>query len=76
MGPDDTHTCYYDQLFMGFKIEIDGVVHGVQYIWDANYIEENWGFLIFDAKKNFDDNNIIRILWTVCHLWSSGARFV
>ena len=33
-GPEDTVAYQYDQMCAEFKAVIDGVVHGVQYIWD------------------------------------------
>ena len=34
------------------------------------------GFILVDTKNAFDKINHIVMLWTVCHLWPSGARFV
>ena len=57
------------------KTGINGVVHGIQAIWDKNLTAEDWGFLFVDAKNTFNEINQIGMLWTVCHLWPSGARF-
>ena len=45
-GPEDTHTCKDDQLCAVLKVGINGTVHGVQSIWDANSTKENWGFYL------------------------------
>ena len=37
---------------------------------------ENWGFLLVGAKNAFNEINRVGMLWTVFHLWPSGARFV
>ena len=35
----------------------------------------NGFFLLLDTKKTFNEFNRIGMLWKVCHLWQSGARF-
>ena len=75
-GPESTHACEDEQLCTILISGINGVVHGVQYIWDANYTKENWGFLLIDARDAFNEINLIIMLWMVCNLWTSGARFV
>ena len=68
--------CQYYHLCAGLKVGIDGAVHIVQAIWDGNSTTEDWIFLLVDAKNAFKNINGIGILWTVRHLWPSGARFV
>ena len=74
-GPEATMTCQGDQLCAGLKAGIDGVIHGVQALWDENSTTENWGFLLVDAKNAFNEINRVGMLWKVRHLWPSGARF-
>ena len=38
--------------------------------------DEDWGFLLVDTRNAFNEGNKTAILWTVRHLWPSGARFV
>ena len=35
-GSEATHACRDDHLYVVLKAGIDGVVHGVQSIWEAN----------------------------------------
>ena len=42
MGLEATNTCQDYQLFAGLIVGIDGAVHGVQDIWDANLSTEDW----------------------------------
>ena len=35
-----------DQICVVLKVGIDGDVHGVQSIWEANSTEENWEFYL------------------------------
>ena len=67
-GSEATHTFKYDQLRAVLKAGISGAVHGVKFIWDANSTEENWYFLLVDAKNTLNKINCIRMLWMVCHL--------
>ena len=64
-----------DQFCSRLKLGIGGSVHGVQDIWDANSSTENCGFLLVDVKNLFNKINHAGIMWTVRHLWPSGARF-
>ena len=74
-GPEATNACQDDHLCAGLKAGIYGVVHGVQIIWDSKFSMEDWGFILVDAKNAFNEINRIGILWTVLHLWPSGAHF-
>ena len=74
-GPEATMACQDDQLFPGLKVGIDGAIHGVQSLRDENLSTEEWGFLLVDAKNEFNYINCVRILWTVRHVWTSGASF-
>ena len=67
--------CQDDQLCVGIKAEIDDAIHGVHALWDENSSTEEWGFLLVDAKNVFNKINRVGMLWTVRHLWPSGARF-
>ena len=75
-GPKDTNGCQDDQLCVGLKAGIDGVVYGVQYIWGANSSIEDWVLLMVDAKKAFSEIDLIGMFWTGQHLWPSEDRFV
>ena len=43
---------------------------------EANSTKGNWGRLLVNANNPFKKINIIRMLWTVRHLWTSGACFI
>ena len=75
-GPESTKACQDDQLCDGIKVGIDGTIHRVQYLWGKNLFTEEWVFLLVDAKNVFNEINQVRMLWTVQHVWPSGARFV
>ena len=75
-GPKAAIECQYNHLYTVLIAGIYGAIHGVQNIWDENSTMGDWLFLVVDAKNVFNDINWIGILWTVCHLWPSGACFV
>ena len=58
-----------------FKIEIHWKPLKIV-LWDKNWSTEEWNFLLVDANNTFNENNWVGMLWTVWHLWTSGARFV
>jgi hypothetical protein len=64
-----------DQLCAGLEAGIEGGVHAVQNLWELHQHEEDWGFLLIDAKNAFNEQNQTAMLWTVRHEWSPGARF-
>ena len=75
-GPESPIACQYEQLCAGLKAGIDGAFRGVLSIWDTELTTEDWGFLLLDTKKALNEINGIGMLWTVRHLWPSGARFI
>ena len=75
-GPESTSECQDEHIFAVHKEGVNGAVYGVKYIWDNKSTKEYWGFLLVYAKNVFNDINQIKMLWTVCHLWLSGALFV
>jgi hypothetical protein len=47
----------------------------MQHMWELHKAEEEWGFLLIDARNAFNEMNRTVMLWTVRHEWPSGARF-
>ena len=74
-GQDAAVACGNNNLCAGLKAGIEGGIHAIQQIWDSHNNEEEWGFLLVDAKNAFNKLNRTLMLWTVRHLWPSGARF-
>ena len=74
-GTEAEIQCGADQLCAGLKAGIDGAVHAMSALWEELRDEEEHGFLLVDARNAFNELNRTRMLWTVRHLWPSGARF-
>jgi hypothetical protein len=70
-----------DQLCAGLEAGIKGSIHAMtadamMQLWELHQQEEEWGFPIIDAKNACNEQNWTGMLWTVWHVWPSGARFV
>jgi hypothetical protein len=65
-----------DQLCAGLKAGIAGVIHVMCLLWETHSVEEEWGFLLVDAKNAFNEGNQTVMCWTVHHLWPSGDQFM
>ena len=48
----------------------------MQHLWGLHQHDDDWGFLLIDAKNAFNEQNQTAMLWAVRHEWSLGASFV
>ena len=74
-GEEAQIACGVDQLCGGLEAGIEGGIHAMSSIWDAHSFEEQWGFLLVDARNAFNEGNRGHMLWNVRHEWPSGSRF-
>ena len=74
-GAEATGACGIDQLCSGLSSGIDGAIHALRCLWQEHEEEEDWGFLLVDARNAFNEGNRTAFLWTVRHRWPSAARF-
>ena len=44
-------------------------------LWKKHAHEEDWGFLLIDARNAFNEENHTYMLWVVRNEWPSGSRF-
>ena len=44
-------------------------------MWEQHSKEEDWGFLLIDARNSFNEENRTAMLWAVRHEWPGGAQF-
>ena len=75
-GAEAKEACGMDQLCAGLEAGTEGGIHAMQNLWDLHQRDEDWGFLLIDAKNAFNELNRTAMLWAVRHEWPSGARFV
>ena len=67
--------CQDGQLCAEIKAGTNGVIHGVQDLWDEKSTKEDCGFLLVYANNAFNNIDRVGMLWTVRHLCLSGPRF-
>ncbi len=60
---------------LGLQAGIEGGIHAIRTLWEQCEFEENWGFLLVDARNAFNKLNRTVMLWTIRHEWTAGARF-
>ena len=49
--------CGTTQLAGGLEAGIEGAIHGMRVLWDKHKKEEDWGFLLIDARNAFNEEN-------------------
>jgi hypothetical protein len=76
LGSKAIEVCGVDQLGAGLEAGIEGGIHAMRLLWDTHSAEEEWGFLLVDAKNAFNEGNQMAMCWTIHHLWPSGAWFI
>ena len=76
MSGQEAKTAYgTDQLVGGVEAGIEGAIHDARLQWAQYSEEEDWGFLLIDARNAFNEENQTAMLWAVRYEWPSGARF-
>ena len=44
-------------------------------LWEEHQTEEDWRFLLIDARNALNEENRTAMLWAVQHEWPSGGQF-
>ena len=74
-GQEAKTACGTDQLAGGVEAGIEGDIHAARLQWAQHSDEEDWGFLLIDARNAFNEENRKAMLWDVRYEWPRGARF-
>jgi hypothetical protein len=61
-GGEAKDACGIDQLCASLEAGIEGGIHIMPLLWEMHAAEENWGFLLVDAKNAFNAANWIVML--------------
>ena len=75
-GEEAKEACGMEQLCGEMEAVIKGGIHAVRLLWQQNSQEEDWGFILIDARNGFNEENQTAMLWEVRHKWISGVRFL
>jgi hypothetical protein len=51
-GGEARDECGVDQLCAGLEAGVEGGIHALRLIWELHAQEEEWGFLLVDAKMH------------------------
>ena len=54
---------------------IGGEIHTTHLQWTQHSQEEEWGFLLIDARNVFNEENHTAMIWAVQYEWPGGAQF-
>lgn len=69
--------CGVDQLCAGLKMGIEGAVHAMSDLFDANFDSvDGWGVLLVDTSNSFNSLNCTAILLHACVLWPRCSHFL
>ena len=74
-GPEAKSACGTTQILGGLESGIEGTIHAMRILFEEHKKEDDWGFLLIDARNAFNEENRTAMLWAVCHEWPSGAQF-
>ena len=73
-GQEGKATWGTNQLVGGVEERIEGGIQDMRVLWEDHSQEDNWGFLLIDARNAFNEENQTSMLWAVRHEWPSGAQ--
>ena len=74
-GQESKAACETEQLAGDVEAGIEGAIHAARLQWAQHSQEEDWVFLLIDARNAFNEENRTAMLWAVQHEWHSGAQF-
>ena len=66
-GQEAKAACGTDQLACGVEAGIEGAIHAACLQWAQHSQEEDWGFLLIDARNTFNEEKRTAMLWAVRH---------
>ena len=56
-GKEAKTACGTTQLAGGLEAGIEGAIHAMCILWEDHKKEEDWGFLLIDARNTFNEEN-------------------
>ena len=74
-GQEVKAACRTERLAGGVEAGIEGAIYAARLQWEQHSNEEDWGFLLIDARNAFNEENWTAMLWAVRHECPGGAQF-
>ena len=59
----------------GIEVVIEGGIHVIQFLWQHNSQEKDWGFLLIEACNASNEKNQTEMLWAARYECPMGAQF-
>ena len=56
-GPEAKPACGTTKLARGLEAGIEGAIHAMRVLFEEHRKEEDWGFLLIDARNAFNEEN-------------------
>ena len=72
-GQEYKAVCGTEQLAGRVEAGIEGAIHAARLQWAQHSQEEEWGFILIDARNAFNEENRTAMLWAVWHEWPSDT---
>ena len=64
-GLEAKAACRTIQLAGGVEAGIEGAIHAIHILWEEHTQEEDWVFLLIDARNSLNEENRTAMLWDV-----------
>ena len=65
----------YGHISGGLEAGIEGTIHAMRILWEEHNQEEDWRFILINARNAFNEENQTAMLWSVQNEWPSGTQF-
>ena len=72
-GSESKEACRTTRLAGGVEAGIESAILAMVVLWEEHNQEEDWGFLLIEARNAFNEENRTAMLWAVRNEWRSGA---
>ena len=64
-GQEVKEACSTEQMCGGMVAGFEDGIHAMRLLCQEKSKEEDWGFLLIDARNTFNEDNMLEMLWDV-----------
>ena len=54
-GAEAKEACGTDHIYDELEAGFEGKIHAMKLLWQQKFQEEDWGFLLVDARNSFNE---------------------